>query len=92
MYKVILRFADLQDMNHIYEVGDTYPRKGSDPTKERIQELASDANKIGKVLIEKVKEEKPKAEKAEIVEAKEKAEPIKEEKPKPRKRKKVNVE
>ena len=57
MYKVICRFADLQDDSHVYEVGDIYPRKGSDPSFDRIRELASDSNKIGKPLIEEIKEE-----------------------------------
>ena len=56
MYKVIERFMDLQDDNYIYEVGDTYPREGADPTLERIRELASNSNKIGKPLIEEVAE------------------------------------
>ena len=59
MYKVIERFMDLQDDNYIYEVGDAYPREGSGPTLERIRELASNSNKIGKPLIEEVAE-KPK--------------------------------
>ena len=50
MYKVIERFMDLQDDNYIYEVGDAYPREGADPTLERIRELASNSNKIGKSL------------------------------------------
>lgn len=54
MYKVIARFADLKDENHIYEIGDTYPRKGSKPSEERIEELASDKNKIGIPLIKLV--------------------------------------
>lgn len=62
MYKVIERFMDLQDEKHIYEIGDTYPRKGSKPSKERIEELASDKNLIGFPLIRSV-EPKPKAEK-----------------------------
>ena len=59
MYKVIERFMDLQDDNYIYEVGDSYPREGADPTLERIRALASNSNKIGKPLIEEVAE-KPK--------------------------------
>lgn len=59
MYKVIERFMDLQDENHIYEIGDTYPRKGSKPSKERIEELAGDKNLIGFPLIRSV-EPKPK--------------------------------
>ena len=54
MYKVIERFADLQDESHIYEIGDTFPRKGSKPSEERIEELASDKNKIGIPLIKLV--------------------------------------
>lgn len=57
MYTVIYRFSDLQDHNHVYDVGDIYPREGSDPKLERIRELASVNNKIGKVLIEEIKEE-----------------------------------
>lgn len=59
MYKVIERFMDLQDDNYIYEVGDAYPREGADPTLERVRELASNSNKIGKPLIEEIPE-KPK--------------------------------
>lgn len=59
MYKVIERFMDLQDDNYIYEVGDAYPREGADPALERICELASNSNKIGKQLIEEIVE-KPK--------------------------------
>ena len=51
MYKVIYKFADLQDKNHVYEVGDVFPREGKEVTDERIAELASVNNKIGKTLI-----------------------------------------
>ena len=64
MYKVILRFADLQDSSHVYEVGDAYPREGVKPSEERISELLGASNKIGAPLIKKVVEKKPaKAEK-----------------------------
>ena len=59
MYKVILRFADLQDSSHVYEVGDAYPREGVKPTQERISELLGASNKIGAPLIKKVVEKKP---------------------------------
>ena len=59
MYKVILRFADLQDSSHVYEVGDVYPREGVKPTQERISELLGASNKIGAPLIKKVVEKKP---------------------------------
>ena len=57
MYKVINFFTDLQDNNHAYNVGDTFPRKGLEVTPERIAELAGGKNKQGKPLIAKV--EKP---------------------------------
>ncbi len=46
---------DLKDNNHIYEVGDAYPRSGR-TKKERVEELLGTSNKIGKQLIEKVGE------------------------------------
>lgn len=55
MYRVVHEFIDLQDEDFLYNVGDVYPRKGSEPTEERIAELSGDKNKIGEVLIEKVK-------------------------------------
>ena len=54
-YRVIHKFRDLQDNDRIYEVGDEYEGKRS---PARSKELSTDANKIGKPLIEKVKEEK----------------------------------
>ena len=54
-YRVIHRFRDLQDNDRIYEVGDEYEGKRS---PAGIKELSTDDNKIGKPLIEKVKEEK----------------------------------
>jgi transcription initiation factor IIE alpha subunit len=62
MYKVIKLFADLQDGEHVYNVGDEYPRKGVTVTDERIAELAGSNNKQGCPLIELIKEEKPAAE------------------------------
>ena len=56
MYKVIIRFKDLQDDNYVYNVGDEFPRKGAKATKKRINELASSANLRKKPLIEKVEE------------------------------------
>ena len=66
MYKVVYSFADMQDDNYIYSVGDDYPRKGYIPTPERVEELAGGANKIGRPLIDEVKVEpapKPKTRK-----------------------------
>lgn len=53
-YKVIYRFSDLQDFNHIYNVGDAFPRHGVKVKQSRIDELASNKNKIGKPLIKAV--------------------------------------
>jgi len=50
-YKVIHKFADLQDFRHLYRVGDKFPRPGMNVRQSRIDELASDRNKIGKPLI-----------------------------------------
>ena len=55
MYKVIHQFLDLQDDNHHYRVGETYPRKGKKASAERLAELSGKGNKIGKPLIEEIK-------------------------------------
>lgn len=49
--KVIRSFRDLEDDNHVYQVGDNYPRKGR-AKKERIEELSGNDNKIGEPLID----------------------------------------
>ena len=59
MYKVIKSFTDLQDNNHAYSVGDTFPHNGVDVDAERIAELTSDKNRLGVPLIEEIAE-KPK--------------------------------
>jgi len=55
MYRVIREFADLQDNNHVYRVGDKFPRSGHKVSKQRSKELETSANKIGEPLIEKEK-------------------------------------
>lgn len=50
-YIVLMRFADLQDDNRIYEAGDEYPRPGFDVTPERLAELAGSDNRVGRPLI-----------------------------------------
>ena len=60
MYKVIKSFVDHRDKNHLYKVGDTFPKVGSVASENRIAELSSDKNKIGVPLIEKVEEPKKK--------------------------------
>lgn len=60
MYKVIKAFTDLQDNNHLYNEGDTYPRKNAAVRYSRIQELATNKNRRGEILIKKIEEEKSK--------------------------------
>lgn len=57
MYKVIEKFADLQDYNHIYEVGDVYPREGKLVSSKRLAELASNKNRLRTPLIVEIPEE-----------------------------------
>ena len=62
MYRVIKHFVDLQDSNHKYDIGDTYPRKGLNVLQSRINELASNKNLQKTPLIEEIPEveDKPK--------------------------------
>ena len=59
MHRVLHKFYDLQDNNHAYSVGDTFPHNGVEVDAERIEELASDKNRLGIPLIEEIVE-KPK--------------------------------
>lgn len=53
MYKVIRYFIDLEDNNHAYHVGDTFPRDGKKVSVERINALLSGDNKRkAKMIIE----------------------------------------
>ncbi len=64
-YKVIKKFADLQDNRHIYAVGDTFPRGGMDVSEDRIKELSRNNNKLRTPLIEEVNTKKPAKQKVE---------------------------
>ena len=55
MYKVVKFFTDLQDRDHRYNVGDSYPRDGLEVSEARIAELAGSKNRQGVPLIEEVK-------------------------------------
>ena len=68
MYRVLKKFADLQDKNFIYNVGDTYPRNGLTVTAERIAELSGKSNRQGIPLIEEVQEQPESAEQHEQTE------------------------
>jgi hypothetical protein len=58
MYKVVKHFTDLQDDNHAYNTGDTFPRKGFKVDEKRIQELLGNDNKQGTSLIKRAKNTK----------------------------------
>lgn len=79
MYKAVEYFTDLQDNSFAYNVGDTYPREGYEPSAERIDELSSGKNVRGRAVIALYVEtvEEP----AEVAE-----EPVEDEYPKKRKR------
>lgn len=61
-YRVIKWFYDLQDENHVYRVGDVFPREGFEPAEGRYAELASKKNRRGVPLIKKEVQRKKKAE------------------------------
>ncbi|MFJ7932315.1 hypothetical protein [Peribacillus sp. NPDC096448] len=57
-YVVIHDFKDLNDKNIIYINGDIYPRRADAVIdEERIKELSSSKNKIGKPLIKEISEQ-----------------------------------
>jgi hypothetical protein len=82
MYRVIEKFADLKDYNHIYEVGDIYPREGMLPLPERVAELSSNRNRLRTPLIEEIPEKPMKYEDTKVgkIESVEKEEPVEESK------------
>ena len=65
MYRVIRYFTDLQDNNHAYNVGDTFPHKGCGyaVSEQRFAELAGKNNLQKRPLIKFV-EDKPKKKRA----------------------------
>ena len=69
MYKVIAYFTDLQDNGHPYHIGDAFPRKGVNVSKERLDELSSGRNKRKKPLIEFIAEKEPVEEPEKVVES-----------------------
>lgn len=62
MYKVKEEFVDLKDKCYLYKAGDTYPRKGTNVSDERIAELSGKNNLRGKPIIEKVATQRKKSE------------------------------
>lgn len=55
-YIVVKHFTDLQDDGYKYAEGDTYPRKGYEPSAERIEMLSTKKNRQKTVLIEAIPE------------------------------------
>lgn len=86
MYKVIRFFRDIQDNNHAYHVGDTFPHGGMAVTEERLLELSTDSNRRHVPLIEKVKEEPVEDFMNPPEEVKEQPQELPKENPKPRKK------
>ena len=65
MYRVVEDFADLKDHEHIYRAGETYPRPDVEVSEERVRELLTGRNRLGRPLIEETSGPKVKeAEKA----------------------------
>jgi len=62
MYIVAKYFTDLQDGDHPYKAGESFPREGLEVTEARLAELSGKNNKRGEVLI---KAEEPAEEQAE---------------------------
>lgn len=58
MYVVTNKFADKEDDKRSYEVGDTYPREGLNPTQKRIRQLSSIHPVYKRDFIKKVEEQK----------------------------------
>ncbi|HHC5248194.1 TPA: hypothetical protein ACN5CE_000830 [Staphylococcus aureus] len=59
-------FTDLEDNRHVYMKGHVYPRKGYDPSDERIKSLASVENKRNEQMIYVVDDKLTKKELIEI--------------------------
>lgn len=67
MFIVKERFMERYDNDHIYEVGDVYPREGFKATKKRIGELTTGENKYKRPFLVEAVEEVPEDKVAEEV-------------------------
>ncbi|MGC4375928.1 hypothetical protein WD019_03150 [Fictibacillus sp. Mic-4] len=57
-YIVVEDFTDLQDKNKVYRKGDAYPNPPNKKvSQKRLDELASDKNRIGAPLIKEITEQ-----------------------------------
>ena len=63
MYRVVKAFSDSEDDRYVYWAGDEYPRKGYEPTAERIEGLLGTNNMQRVPLIAEEREEKPEVKK-----------------------------
>ena len=63
MYEVIKDFVDVQNNNHLYRVGDSFPYNGADVSEDRCAELASTSNRCGVVLIKAIAKAEKKSKK-----------------------------
>ena len=54
MFRAKIDFVDLQDNRHLYKAGETYPRDGYTPDKERLIALSGASNRAGRPLIEEI--------------------------------------
>lgn len=57
MFKVIKAFADKEDNNKVYGVGDTYPRPDYEPSVDRIAFLMSNNTALGEPVIASIEED-----------------------------------
>lgn len=57
-YKVVNKFIDTTDGDHLYNIGDEYPKEGSKGVKKRIDELSKKHPKYKVVFIEEIKSTK----------------------------------
>lgn len=54
MYIVVNKFKDLEDNDHLYEIGKIYPHEKKNISEDRIKELTTKKNKLKNVLIKEV--------------------------------------
>lgn len=59
MYEVIQAFPERFDDDHLYNVGDTYPREGFTPPEGRAEELLDGTNRAGQIYLEAMDDKKP---------------------------------
>lgn len=53
-YKIVREFKEKKHDDHVYVVGDSYPKESEKATKARLEELSTTKNKYKKVYLEEV--------------------------------------